>query len=213
VSVRSEASVPQPRNTRLLYCPYDRRVTRHVQQAPNGELVCVECGHSTAAADSPPLDTLGDQRTAVVPRVDDRRGRPRRLARGGRQGRSLSWVAGLLTVLIAFAVVLGAIRLASALVSSTPDNSGTLAVAGQPVPPSLEPAPSIVHVANTDNQGAFIRRTPNLDDHLAPWPDGTALEVVGPDTTNGGITWKHVQDPAGNQGWIPSQYVAAGPAS
>jgi hypothetical protein len=48
-----------------------------------------------------------------------------------------------------------------------------------------------------------------MADRLRAWTDGTILRVVGPDVSQNGIDWKHVQDPAGNDGWIPAQYVTA----
>jgi hypothetical protein len=68
---------------------------------------------------------------------------------------------------------------------------------------------SQLRVANTGGTGAYIRRTPNMNDRIRAWTDGTILKVVGPDLTQNGIEWKHVQDPAGNDGWIPAQYVTA----
>jgi hypothetical protein len=70
-----------------------------------------------------------------------------------------------------------------------------------------------VRVANTDGIGAFLRRSPNLNDRLRAWPDNTLLKVVGPDTTAEGIDWKQVEDPAGNRGWIPAQYTRPEPNS
>jgi hypothetical protein len=66
---------------------------------------------------------------------------------------------------------------------------------------------SAVRVAHTDGVGAFVRRTPNLNDRLRAWPDNTLLRIVGPDTTAEGVEWRQVEDPAGNRGWIPSQYT------
>jgi SH3-like domain-containing protein len=35
------------------------------------------------------------------------------------------------------------------------------------------------------------------------------LRVLGPDQTVNGVVWRQVEDPAGNQGWIPAQYTQA----
>jgi hypothetical protein len=70
-----------------------------------------------------------------------------------------------------------------------------------------------LRVANTDGTGAFLRRTPSLNDRLRAWPDNTLLKVVGPDTTAEGVQWKQVEDPAGNKGWIPSQYTRPEPGT
>jgi hypothetical protein len=75
--------------------------------------------------------------------------------------------------------------------------------APNPAPPDA----SVVRVANTDGEGAFVRRTTNLDDKLRAWPDGTQLKVTGPDVATSGVQWRPVEDPAGNRGWIPAQYT------
>ena len=36
----------EPR-TVLLYCPYDKRVTRHARRGPRLQMFCVECGRGT----------------------------------------------------------------------------------------------------------------------------------------------------------------------
>ncbi len=69
--------------------------------------------------------------------------------------------------------------------------------------------PSFVRIANTGGDGVYIRRTPRSADKLAPWMDGTVLEVVGPDREAEGIVWRNVKDPKGNVGWIPTQYIEA----
>jgi hypothetical protein len=65
-------------------------------------------------------------------------------------------------------------------------------------------------VGNTGGEGAFVRRTPNLDDRLRAWPEGTRLRVVGAQATVDGVAWKQVEDPAGNIGWIPAEYTSPG---
>jgi hypothetical protein len=121
-------------------------------------------------------------------------------------------------VVVAFVVVFIAIRAAIAI-------TGPMFNAGSPTPAGVASAPpgqqtqsagpaaapSTVYIGNTDRVGAYLRRTPNLDDRLRAWQDGTELQVIGPDQTANGTTWKNVQDPAGNQGWIPSQYVVTTP--
>jgi peptidoglycan glycosyltransferase len=87
-----------------------------------------------------------------------------------------------------------------------------------PAPPAevVEPEPTPqptgrpvrrVRVGNTDGMGVYIRRTPNLDDKLRAWPDGTVLEVVGEEVEQNGVRWRRVRDPAGNTGWVPIQYT------
>lgn len=67
--------------------------------------------------------------------------------------------------------------------------------------------PQVLVVADTGGSGVFIRRTPANSDKIIAWPDGTRMIVVGPDTQSEGRTWKRVKDPAGNEGWVPSEYL------
>ena len=66
-------------------------------------------------------------------------------------------------------------------------------------------------MAGTDGQGAFLRKTPRLDDKLGAWPDGTRLTVLGPDVQADGLRWMPVRDPCGLSGWMLARYAA--PAS
>ena len=72
-----------------------------------------------------------------------------------------------------------------------------------------EPVTSTVYVGNTDGDGVFLRRTRNMADRIAAYPDGTQLVVLGPDTSENGITWKHVRAPDGKVGYVPAQYTVA----
>jgi hypothetical protein len=91
-----------------------------------------------------------------------------------------------------------------------PAASPTLASApASPVPPAPSPPPvRRVFVADTDGEGAFVRWTPSRDDRVKAYPEGTELEVVGPEVETEGITWRRVRAPDGLVGWIPKQYTA-----
>ncbi|MCL5109231.1 MAG: hypothetical protein M1401_10265 [Chloroflexi bacterium] len=67
-------------------------------------------------------------------------------------------------------------------------------------------APAYV-IGNTDGVGAWLRRTPRMDDYLISWVDGTRMEVVGPDVNANGIVWKNVRDPRGDVGFIPAEWL------
>ena len=77
----------------------------------------------------------------------------------------------------------------------------------QPSATATPPVGQWVAVANTGGDGIYLRRTPRLADRLIGWPDGTKLQVVGPDAQGDGQPWKQVRDPQGNVGWVPAQYV------
>ncbi|HZO27896.1 MAG TPA: SH3 domain-containing protein [Chloroflexota bacterium] len=85
--------------------------------------------------------------------------------------------------------------------STPPPNAPT------PTPPGVGQR---LQVANTGNEGANLRREPGSSgDRLKTIPDGTLVEVVGPDSTVDGIIWKNVRDPQGETGWIAGSYLAA----
>lgn len=86
----------------------------------------------------------------------------------------------------------------AALVSPTAQPTATM----QP-----EPVARTVYVGNTDGDGVSLRRTRNLADRIAAYPDNTQLVVLGPDTSENGITWKHVRTPDGKVGYVPAQYT------
>lgn len=203
----SELSAAESRRTLLLYCPYDRKVTRHARRGPANELTCLECGRKLdatpqAQAGGQPPDLYG-QRTAPITVVSDS-------VRAGRAARrSRRWHGPLLPLVLAsLALLVGtlaAINVAGKLVSPAGPEEAVANAAG------AAGAADTLRIANTDGLGAYVRRTPNLEDRLRAWPDGTRLTVLGPDATADGIEWKQVQDPAGNRGWIPVQYTAPDP--
>lgn len=62
-------------------------------------------------------------------------------------------------------------------------------------------------VGNTDGEGVFIRNTPDLEDKVKAWPDGTEMVEVGPPRSLGQTIWNNVRDPDGTVGWVPAQYL------
>ncbi|MHB1417041.1 MAG: SH3 domain-containing protein [Chloroflexota bacterium] len=79
--------------------------------------------------------------------------------------------------------------------------------------PAATPAPAAaeaVVVAGTNGQGLNLRRTPG-GERLTSWPDGTQLHIAGPDEISEGALWKHVLDPAGNEGYVSATYVRPAP--
>ncbi|MDO8429344.1 MAG: SH3 domain-containing protein [Candidatus Daviesbacteria bacterium] len=65
-----------------------------------------------------------------------------------------------------------------------------------------------VEVGNTGGDGVFIRGTPRKEDKVKAWSDGTKFRIIGTDVGAEGRQWKNVQDPSGNKGWVPGEYVA-----
>ena len=84
-----------------------------------------------------------------------------------------------------------------------------------PPPPTATALPtpiaSLVYVGNTDGDGVFLRRTREMADRIAAYPDGTPLVVIGPDAVAQGRTWKHVRTPDGRVGYVPAQYTVGAP--
>ena len=75
--------------------------------------------------------------------------------------------------------------------------------------PTISPTPGsiVCLVGNTDGDGVYLRRTPNMDDRIKAWPDRTEMLVIGPDVRSQGRTWKSVQDPEENVGYVPAEYA------
>jgi SH3-like domain-containing protein len=63
-------------------------------------------------------------------------------------------------------------------------------------------------VVNTENQGVRFRQRPSTQGQvLRSLPEGTVLEVVGPDSEADGITWRNVREPGGAVGWVAAEFV------
>ncbi len=92
----------------------------------------------------------------------------------------------------------------------TPEPAG-IAAPRTGTPPPTPATPRVFIVANTGDDGVYLRRTPQLDDRLTAFPERTRLEEIGPETTAGGIAWRHVRAPNGAEGYVPAQYTADAP--
>lgn len=90
---------------------------------------------------------------------------------------------------------------AAALPTSVPDVTST------PVPM----APRLMVVGNTDGQGVFLRKTPQMNDKLRAWVDGTKMQVTGTAVESDGVQWLKVRAPDGTEGYIPQQYLVPAP--
>ena len=82
------------------------------------------------------------------------------------------------------------------MVAAAPQSSQTAQASGQ------------VHiVGNTDGEGVYIRRTPNIEDRITAWPDGTKMTELSAPVEEEDRLWRHVRDPDGNEGYIPAEYL------
>lgn len=90
--------------------------------------------------------------------------------------------------------------------TSTP-SSGTAPAAPSTAATATSTAQTVMKVGNTDREGVYIRRTPNMNDKIRPWMDGTPMTVLGPPQTVNGIIWIKVRAPDGVEGYVPAQYL------
>jgi hypothetical protein len=86
-------------------------------------------------------------------------------------------------------------------IEPTPTSTRSTAPAG---PASVER----VRVVGTDGDGVSLRAEPSTTARrLEVLPEGTVLEVVGPDRQAEGRTWRNVRKPGGPSGWVAAQYL------
>ncbi len=62
-------------------------------------------------------------------------------------------------------------------------------------------------VVNTDGQGVYLRQEAPAGERLKLWPEGTSMRAIGGDRTVDGRLWRQVEDPDGNRGWMPGEYL------
>lgn len=88
---------------------------------------------------------------------------------------------------------------------------GSAAAAQAPSTPTPTPTPTpareIRKVGNTGGIGVYLRRTPSVSDRIRAWLDGSEMTLLGEEVDAAGFRWIKVRDPAGNDGWIPQQYL------
>jgi hypothetical protein len=220
----------EPKDTLLLYCPYDRRVTRHARRGADQSIVCVECGRPVEYSERESVEAQPpayEQSTARFSPVTEPPPARRSQARPRPRQAHAGWLPFAVAVVALGVGILAAVNVAGNLAApaepaapatrpvaaTTAPGSGAAAATqgGQgpqtaPVPPAGDQT-AFLRIANTGGEGAYLRRTTNMDDRLRAWPDNTRLQVIGPDAATNGTQWKNVQDPAGNQGWIPAQFT------
>jgi hypothetical protein len=67
-----------------------------------------------------------------------------------------------------------------------------------------------IRVANTGGTGVRLRTQPSRTSQVASvLPEGTVLEIVGPDAQGDGLTWKNVRAPGDGRGYVAADYTAA----
>ncbi|MFN8632850.1 MAG: SH3 domain-containing protein [Chloroflexota bacterium] len=84
---------------------------------------------------------------------------------------------------------------------------------GTVISPSASPSPAAsgtrLKVANTDGQGANMRRTPSTTAPIVKTlNEGTVVEAIGSEQQAEGRSWRNVRDQAGATGWVASELLA-----
>lgn len=73
--------------------------------------------------------------------------------------------------------------------------------------PTPEPARS-ARIANTDGQGANMRRAPSVSaQRVKVIPEGDIIELVGSEQRGDGFTWRQVRDVDGSTGFVTMDYL------
>ena len=80
------------------------------------------------------------------------------------------------------------------------------AAPGRAASPTATPG-TMRRVGNTGGEGVYVRRTPRLADRIRAWPDNSQMTLLGETAEADGLRWQKVRDPAGNEGWMPEQYL------
>ena len=94
--------------------------------------------------------------------------------------------------------------------TATPPPAGTptrLGASSSPVPADTRVNPTVYLVANTNGDGVYIRRSPDLADRIKAWPEDTPMIQIGPAVVVDYVKWRNVRDPDGNDGFVPSSYL------
>jgi hypothetical protein len=124
---------------------------------------------------------------------------------------NLIGVAAMAAVSLVLLTLLTTVTFATILArpqSPAPSATPAAAQAGPTPAPSPTPAVTRVKIGNTDGLGAYLRPEPNLEARgVVAWPDGSVLEIVGPDRQFDGKVWRNVKDSRGNVGWILREYL------
>lgn len=81
-------------------------------------------------------------------------------------------------------------------------------------PPVVAPATPAEQVKVTATRGAGVNLRNAAGERAArlkTLPEGTLLQVIGPDTQTDGIVWRNVREPSGGVGWVAASFLASAP--
>ena len=70
------------------------------------------------------------------------------------------------------------------------------------------PGVTVLKVANTGGQGVLMRDQPGRSGKpLATLPEGSSLDIAGPEQVVDGAAWRQVKEKGGKVGWVSTQYL------
>lgn len=79
-------------------------------------------------------------------------------------------------------------------------------------PPPASGANKVFVVSGTNNEGVRLRGAPGTSgNQIAVLPEGARLEQIGPDREVGGVTWRNVRTPEGQEGWVAAEFTSEAP--
>jgi SH3-like domain-containing protein len=97
-------------------------------------------------------------------------------------------------------------------VQSVADIFGTRTPTPQlgPAPTATSPNAQRMQIGNTDGEGANLRSEPSqTGTRIKTEPEGTVVDIVGPDRDAEGRTWRNVRDSQGDTGWVQASFLVA----
>jgi hypothetical protein len=121
-------------------------------------------------------------------------------------------LGAVLAGVVALLVVLGAACLAT---PAAPAPEAPFSLEDQPRPTTAQlqsPGQTEpVQVVGAGTEGVNLRAEPGTTGaRLKGLVDGTELEVIGPDRTVAGRTWRNVRDPSDrSEGWVAAEFLAS----
>jgi S1-C subfamily serine protease len=102
----------------------------------------------------------------------------------------------------------GSVPAVSAEQAATARDPAEASMATGPVSGCFESTAAVVYVANTNGIGLFLRRSPDLADRLAAYPEGITLRVADQSFEANGLCWLPVTAPDGHNGLALVDYVS-----
>ena len=95
-----------------------------------------------------------------------------------------------------------------------PQPAAETAPAPQPTPivqATPAPAGESARVANTNSRGVNLRAAAGeRTARIKVVPEGTRLELLGPEQLADGVVWRNVREPGGATGWVSVSFISNG---